>query len=57
MATSRSAGSRDGVPPPKNTEVAAGIPSSVRARATSATQAAVYVSIRWSRSVKVAKAQ
>ncbi len=49
--TSRSAGMRDGVPPPTNTEVAAGMPSRSVARRTSVTHAAAYASIRWSRSV------
>jgi hypothetical protein len=53
---SASAGTSDGVPPPKNTLVADGMPSR-RARSRSATHASRYESTRCIRSVHVANAQ
>ncbi len=50
------AGTMDGVPPPKNTLVTGGRPSST-ARSISVRSAWRYEAIRWSRSVQVAKAQ
>ena len=57
IPTNSSAGSSDGVPPPKKTLVAGGTGCVSHRRVRSRTQAAAYASIRWWRSVQVAKSQ